>query len=413
MIDPKTFSSFTADCGMPVYSAVRDVPWVCTMLVIKTGTLHDPIGKEGTAHLLEHVLHAGTQGYTYHGYGELQRWLENRPFDLVPASTQMGSMQVQGQVTLEDVGEWFRFLRNFIQSPSFTEDFETDREIVRAERAARKKSPRAVKIEAARLAALGLGMHRWATATGLPEDDVLNAIGMEDVRTFHARHFHPRNMVLLTVGGLTDEQMPLFINEHFHPESAPWEPIPQDPLTFGGPLERERRFAPRDGETASTVRISYNWRFPQGRESVSVFTRNILNSYFMEELRERRRLVYGVSPRCSVSPVGEEFCITCRVDSQNEHEVRTAIENALRRPENLADLSSRFIKPLWKEAVFSEYSSSRLLQDAWGDLLFSGSIKKVSERIDDLKKVTTEEVAAFIRNTLDPSKAYVELVEDA
>lgn len=88
-IDPYEFTEDIVE-GVSIYS--RNIPWstgVFVRFVFNIGAMHDPIGKEGLAHFLEHMIFSGNNTYT--DKFEIDQFSKRYTLDSLNASTSFGN----------------------------------------------------------------------------------------------------------------------------------------------------------------------------------------------------------------------------------------------------------------------------------------------------------------------------------
>lgn len=413
MRDPYAFTPVVLPSGLRLFHHETDVPWVRTLLVFQCGIMHDPVGKEGCAHLLEHHLHGGTQGYPYAGLTGLRQWIGEQSFHLYSAGTGKQFMLFPGVCTATDADAWLRFLSAIVFQPSFSQDLEHDRTIVRMERIQNEESPHKKRIENERAKAFGFAEHRFHTATGLPSDEILRGITEEDVRGMHARHFQPANAILLSYGGCTDDEWRRQVEAVFQPIRTDWVPLDAfEPFPLRRPSPSEYRSQLKSGEKAGSLEVAYVWQLPRkiaGAESI--LARELLRAYLPEVLREDRRLVYSIGVISIISDFTETFAIAAVIEPQNEHAFRAETEKILRDPERLIQDLARTKASFQKDTLFSEYSTRAILDNALDALRTRGRIQTRAERLQEIDAVSPASLTTFLQDTLDLSWSYLEVFE--
>lgn len=410
-----SFVRHNFDTGFTAYTLQQDVPWVRLTLFVKyAGHEYDPLGKEGTAHLLEHVLHAGTIGYPYTGYTNLQRWLDGQPFSLVPASTHPTYMGFPLIVKADALTQGLDFLFRLMFRPSFVQDIEIDREIIRKERIQNGLSSRGIRIENALARAMGWSEHRTQTANGLPEDQVLNAITLDDLKTFHQRYFHPANITLIAVGNVPREEVEQFADRSFSGKRAEYfSPPTIEEAPLAKPAVAFDRFAPNGEGAVKGVSLRYRWYYPFQHGKVDVIVRNALDQAMNHEIRERQQLTYGVGVKAQRNRhMPSCLFIHCVVSPHEEEVARKAIGTIMTDYDSLSKIVSTLTSTVEKDLCFQEKTAFDRITSAWGDLLYYGRIHTMEQDVEDCLRITPEEAIAFMRKHLDPDDGYLQIIEN-
>ncbi|MEO6399351.1 MAG: insulinase family protein [Patescibacteria group bacterium] len=397
-----------------MYGLQWDVPWVRLALFVQgAGHLSDPVGKEGTAHLLEHALHQGTEAHQYRGQSELYDWLDEQPFTLPSASTSLDFMQFPLIVKAGELQQGLDFLFQFVCKPSMSHDIEIDREIVRRERVQNGPSPRRMRIHDALASAMGASNHRMNTATGLPDDEVLNAITHEDLLGFHERHFHPRQFTLLAVGSLDPSQYCDVIDRHFGDLRLQYISRAVEPIPFSRPLVRMDRFGPNGTGEATAVTLVYRWLYPFQAGKVDIVARNALRTLMYEEVREKRQLAYGVKVKVLTNAYAPSILLLqCTVKPQDEDEVRRVIESLVGNEGRIRSIFPRLVRTIERDLCFEEHTAFNLIDNVWGELRMFDRIRASRTHAEEFSRVTADETIAFITQYLNPADAYLQAIED-
>ncbi len=414
MSDPMLFWKTTLKSGLEVWYQYREMDWFACRLVVMAGHLQDPPGQEGTAHLLEHHLSAGTEGMPRMSRVELDRWLDDRQFSVELGRTGLFETSFGGKTFAEKGCDLLRFLSDFVFRPALDGDLEHDREIVRAERIERRSS-RGLKIEDALQKAVFRG-HRRATATGLPEDAVLDGLTGDDLRRFHRRWYGPANAKLIVVGGLNMADT-IEINrlENIFPtERRPELRIAArpEPAECAVPDPLEDEFPAESMRKARSVRIEYLWCFPPVKKYVDVLARNALRQALHERLREELRATYHVSVSTDAEPDCTLFAVSTEVTPGKVGLARAAIETALAHPRALLTRLPEIRQCIAFEMRMADLNVAGVLRRAEEQIVNHGCTRSLRDIAQAFERTTDEEVAAFIEERLGLDRAYVRLIHD-
>lgn len=122
--DPFKFEVGYTHDGIPVY--VRNLPWINDWMevrvVLNYGSLDDPVGKEGLAHLIEHLAFQGTQRFPTNKdiLFDAKRKIF---FDSLSGNTSYDRTYFSGRITRSNSVKGFEVFRDLIFFPIFREDF--------------------------------------------------------------------------------------------------------------------------------------------------------------------------------------------------------------------------------------------------------------------------------------------------
>ena len=197
-----------AGCAMPPASQIRTVtlpsegsPLVAIRLMFEVGSIHDPAGKEGLAALTGlMVAEAGTQ---MREYSELVDALYPMAAQ-IEVDTDREVTVIRGQIHREKLDEYTAILQEVLLQPAFNEnDFTRNRDLL--------KSFLTTTLRASNDELLGLEALQQILFEGhpyghAPQGSVqgLDAITLDDVRSFYVERYIQSNLLLGVAGGYPD-----------------------------------------------------------------------------------------------------------------------------------------------------------------------------------------------------------------
>lgn len=180
-------------------------------LVYLSGSLADPEGKSGTAHLLEHLQFKGTERLPGKHLVESlsQRGIQfnaTTSYDRTRYSAFLDAHQDKLEHLIALEADRMRGTR-FTQA-----DLDAEREVVLREMAQHQDNPINALIQGVFAAATpGKGVARPV----LGGRDEVQRIDLDDLRAFYSRHYHPGNAVIVITGRFDADQALHAIERHF------------------------------------------------------------------------------------------------------------------------------------------------------------------------------------------------------
>lgn len=196
--------------GLPLIIVPLKSATNAAVFAAEGGSIFDFEGKEGLAHLLEHMAFKGTRKYKdAHAVVESSEGIGGE----INAGTGKETMSFYIETPKEKLREGLEWLSEVSLYPSFPSDtFERERNVVIEE--ARMYIDKHDKYSVYK-SALGLfGETVW----GKPiegYEDTIKAIAHQDLRLFHERNFRPKNSVLVVVGNVSLAKVKEWANEFF------------------------------------------------------------------------------------------------------------------------------------------------------------------------------------------------------
>ncbi len=170
---------------------------IAAKLRVNYGSSNEIDCEDGMAHFLEHCLvTSGSQKYTPQAADKIREY-----FGSSNAFTNTGRTFFVADFLAEDIVRWLDYVSDHVLRPRFDEErVNTERKRVIREIADFKSSPEYLSnIEFSALLYRGHPKGRFV----LGKEEVVRNADYNKIRAFHGRGFHPNNMDLILVGGLS------------------------------------------------------------------------------------------------------------------------------------------------------------------------------------------------------------------
>lgn len=412
MGDPFAFEERQLSSGAKLFHRRCDMPWTGLAFNVLVGHMHDPIGQEGTAHLLEHCLSSGSIGEVpAMPKRRLREWVGDRELTVNFGQTGLYWSRYGGRCLNENAGTLFRFLSDLVFRPGFDSDIEHDRAIIRAERADRFSSQE--KDIDAVLKPIFYGTHRRATCNGLPDDAVLDGIGRKNVIRFHRRCYGAPNLRVISLGGLLVEEVEEYLEQvlpkRTHPAFQTRGPIPALPME---PYpKREWTFDATSGRQPTAVGLRWYWKLPIDGFPVRCMAANCLQAILMENVREGMRAAYDVSAATHSDYDHAQFEIATTIAPESQAKVRAAVEAALLDVDAFRFRIRRIRRAIEMEMRFFDKKYAHVLEEASLAVITEGRIPTNAENLARFAAVTEDDVARFVRESLAIEKSLLVIHE--
>jgi predicted Zn-dependent peptidase len=278
----------TLDSGVRVVTeSIDSVRSAALGFYIGTGSGLETDREAGLSHLLEHMLFRGTDTLASHEIDEL--------FDGMGAELNAGtgkeSTSVYSRVLDVHLEEAFGVMADMVWRPALR-DLETEREVVLEEIAMYEDDPQDKVFDVLGHATFGdhpLGRAIIGTA------DVISSIDRDGLAAFHARHYHPAQVVVAAAGSIDHDRIVELVRGS---ENSAGAGQARQTLTVPGPLTPQTVFFRKDTEQ---VHVALGGR-GIARDDDRRFALRVLDtilggtssSRLFQEVREKRGLAYSV-----------------------------------------------------------------------------------------------------------------------
>ncbi len=200
--DPYQFNT-TISNGVPVHW--KNIPWangyVYINIIIGVGAMHDPIGKEGLSHFLEHMPFNGCVG---HPSFEKVEEADHEIFrNTLNACTSFEKTIYSGKVTIDKLPQCIKFMRNFIFFPNLDpNEVERERKVITQEIWRKYLSVKREDFEK-KVQKMIYGEHPFGKMDlAFGWHDSVAKIDRDDLRLFHQKNYLLENMQIVIVGDI-------------------------------------------------------------------------------------------------------------------------------------------------------------------------------------------------------------------
>jgi zinc protease len=400
---------FTLPNGLKVVvSEDKSAPVVLVEVMYNIGFRIEPKGRTGFAHLFEHMM--------FQGSGQVKK------MEHVSLMQQAGGV-VNGSTRL-DYTNYFQVLpSNALELALW---LEADRMRSLDVSAENLKNQQNVVSEEVRVNVLNQphaafewleiwqrANTNWFNAHNFYGDlTELEAATLEDVRSFFKTYYAPNNAVLVVVGDANAAEVKKLAEKHFG--AIPKQPLPPPSDVAEPPQKEEKRFT-REDKLARTPALAIAWHLPK-RMTKDFFALSVLDPLIVgdESSKLHRKLVRD--DRLAMSVIGAfnflgdnwdvkgPMLYSMRVDYLNDKtadQVLEAIEGVLGdvREKGITEVELKQAKTALRSSFLENVEGGFMPGFGRANLLaaftlFDDDPKRINTILDELDKVTVEDVKA-------------------
>ena len=296
---------------------------------VMAGGLHDPADKAGLAHVLEHVVFRGTQTRSA---TDIQDIIDDLG-GYVNGHTHFDRTTYDATVIRDDIGKAIALFADMITAPLLAaEDLETEKTIVDDESC--RGCHNCSMSEAFYSAAFP---EQSLVVPIIGYEETLASVTAQDLAAFHQRFYVASNITVSVCGDMPHAELVALVKEAFA-ELAPGQPSEWPKFVYAG---EDMQIASSDEDSSVWIGFDATDMDLEQKRSLWMFS-FILGghpqSLLMEELREKRGLVYHVS--AGIETVGRRdiFKIFLQGPSKKIKEITSvAIETLSATAANISD----------------------------------------------------------------------------
>lgn len=375
--------------------------WQYVEFVIHSGALQDPVGLEGTAHYVEHMISKNAPI----PYDDLKQYFRGFGGGVNTGgtnyfATKYGFFIPKDRAVFTEALELFGSM--LLDSP-LDQFHEREREVIKSE--FNRKFPFSFKFELLcreqRMVHVNSPIRRLMTPLGSLE--TIGRITLNDLQAFYSEHYTPRNMSIVSVGGFGLEEVLSMINGSAFAEDKGRGkrnlfPAPLERLDAPGErvyvFEVSKHLSAKldHGEYRSVHRIPTDF----SQELVQV-VRNMLDQVLFDEVRSKRAWAYSISSSWGYLGYYYEYTIDSSglsgVALKGIGEVvEECIASLYKREDLFEQVRSRMV------AIYGmkDLGGEDVLRGAVSDIVDSGSVVSYAAEVEKYKSLTFEDVRSIL-----------------
>lgn len=411
--DPYEFSHKNENDLRIYYKHLPWAPCIHIHLSFSVGAFHDPIGKEGLSHFLEHMIFDGSPSFA--DRKAVNEWRKNETLDTWNAYTSHYNTAYHLKCLPEKLKPVLLKMTEQIFSPLLrTEDVEHERKVITQEAWGYFQNEKLLAYirEFTQKVFPGHSLSRVSSALGWPE--TITKLSAEDVHMWHKTHYHTGNMNIIMVGNIQDsslEDLAEVISTFphgAHQESAP-EKTPRPKISEIIKTADEIGLVKEQVE----INISSHKDIPENpRDHEHVF-RRVLQDILHEKLRDEKALCYGVHVS---SRRGLDY-VTLSIDIKTSPEHQELVINTIHEQIKLLLETSTYTERFEQIRTISlqqlranERDSEDIAHNAATEVVRTGGIKKLADNIHDREMMTYEDMQKIGAYLTDPAYTVTEII---
>ena len=400
--------------GVPIY--INKLPWSpCVYISIgfKVGALEDPIGKEGVAHFLEHMIFNGSP--LYPDKHAVREFSKKYMMGSLNAFTSFWNTEYYGKTLPEHFEETIKGIFDLVFNPILDEkESSRERNVIIQEswdKFNNKKHKNYGKWLMKNVRP-NLESKRIWRALGWPE--TISKISSDDIKKFQKK-YNSGSMYIFLVGAVEEKHIKL--TEELIKKTARRAKRKEYSryISVERPKIKDRTFKAEDiglKQDHATISLITNTSRNPKIEDILVIAEDFIWELFFEILREEMGLCYGVD----VS-IGSwmDFVHNSISLNLNKKKIKEAEEKIFEifsqiqkgKYQNKFEEEKRISIEKLKAA---ERTSSHIISNAANQLIYYDQIFTLKKVIEGMQKVNFDEVATYLTKTFKREKIYLERI---
>lgn len=402
--DPYDFSKKNIG-GVDVY--YKNLPWspcIHIQVVIDAGAFSDPVGKEGVAHFLEHVVGNGSP--LLPDKKSIKEFNRLYMLDSKNAFTSHYRTAYVGKCLPNNFGKVLEAMRDYVFNPFIrVEDVEHERKVITEEAWGRYKNEKFLNYvkEFSQNMFPDHLRNRISSPLGWPE--TVSKISREDIEEFHKKYYVKDNLSIFIVGAIEEKDLELLEVFMKGIPSGQKNTINSGQITKPKKLKIEKN---SEEIGSPNKQLVYTLVRPLRKMSYREVTVLYQLDYFLydllfERLRTENSLCYGVSVDISNFRDYSQLTISMKTNEENLQKTENEISNII----------SEIAEDKWKERFktmhllmidqikSAERLSGDVIQKASENIVVFDQIKSLESILEEEGKVTYEDIKTLVKEIFD------------
>ncbi len=398
--------------GLSVYHNFWNKPYLKVGFVVHSGSFADPIGREGLAHFVEHMLSKNIKDVSY---DESKFFFEELGGDFMFGATEelLTSYWFNIPADQKILKKSLDIFGSMLLGGYFDECLERERDVILCEY--RETFPLSLmydlyKMHKRQMLYAGMNMSFYKGVLG--DEKSIETITKDDLEQFHKFNYVPSNISMVVVGGMQSEEFLEVLNDSMFSANISGErrSLPPVSLSIRKPTESTHNLRISDIINDAAINMAAYQSFfaysgSASMKMLSIF-RRMLQHILDAEVRQKFGSTYNVNVEIIDYVQVREFRMSSRVNPNLIEKMPEIVEQGLLKIKKESDLFNK-IKTINRcRYVLSDINGQDLMQNTIDDLGKHHRIISLREEIDLNEKVEFSEVCTLADYVADASNRW-------
>jgi len=399
MWDPYAeFQSATLSNGLTVHAAHwPGRPWEAMGFLIHSGAEHDPVGLEGLAHFVEHLVSENTNV----SKKEMHAFFKNCGGEVHLGTTGYPSTRYRFFLPAEKIilARAFSIFSHMLLSAKLEKFIERERQVIIREFYNKYPARYWFDLDVREHKALytGYWLERFVSPLGNPES--VERIAQSDLQSYYDMHYTPANMSVVGVGGMALSELAEVLSESPFAvsEEGTRTPLPTPTSDVAPPSETRYVFDMSKQLTAPIEVIGSYRSVAKIPGNVNARAIDIMEYMFdevlNEEVREKRAWAYAVNSSQRDLQHFHDFSIRCGgLALETIDEIEKIIEDCIISVKDREDLFKQTRRYILASSLMADLTGRGVCDKALNNLAYHQRIIPLAEYRNDTERVTIGDV---------------------
>ena len=404
------FNVFKLENGQTVViQEVKNNPIVIVDTWIKTGSIDENDTNNGVAHFLEHLFFKGTKT---HGPGEFDKTIENKG-GITNAATSKDFTHYYITIPSKYFNLAMEMHADMLQNPLIPgNEMEKERKVVLEEISKDANSPDRLVFD--NLVDLMYKTHPYKRKV-IGRSDVIETITRDSVLDFFFQNYYPGNMVTVVIGDVNTQDALNKVQNEF---SGEIKKVKRNSYKKEQPLKQQVRKTAYANTKSGYMLIGFRSVDINNKDSYALdVLATILgdgrSSIFYQNIKDKKQLAYSIAATNSVMRDDGIFYISAnfipdkldKLEKTIFEEIAEVQKNGVTQEQ--VNLAQNIIE---RDTYYSRESISNIATEIGYTVALTGDVKFYETYLDNIKKVTPQDVKRVANKYLGPDKSAVSIV---
>lgn len=404
------FSVFKLDNGQTVViQEVKNNPIVIVDTWIKTGSIDENNSNNGVAHFLEHLFFKGTKE---HGPGEFDKIIENNG-GITNAATSKDFTHYYITIPSKHFDLAAEMQADMLQHPLIpSNELEKERKVVLEEISKDANSPDRIVYD--NLVDLMYKSHPYKRKV-IGRSDVIETISRESILDFFYNNYYPGNMVTVVIGDVDTQSVLNKIKTEFNTEP---KKIKRRTYKKEAPLAAQVKKTAYANTKSGYMLIGFRGVDIKNSDSYALDVLGTIlgdgrSSVLYQNIKDKKQLAYSIGATNSVMRDDGIFYVSANFVPEQLEKLEKSIfdEIALIQKNGVTDEQVQLAKNIIeRDTYYGRESISNIASEIGYTVALTGDVKFYENYLENIKKVTPQDVKRVANKYLGVEKSAVSIV---
>ncbi len=395
-----------------IIKEVKNNPIVMIDTWVKTGSIDETDTNNGVAHFLEHLFFKGSKNFPDN---EFDRILESKGAS-TNAATSKDYTHFHILIPSKDFKTALKLHADMLTNPLVPQiELDKERQVVIREIERSNDNPQRVLYNNFTKSLYKQHPYRREV---LGTKEIIGTISRDEIMNFYQNHYAPENMITVIVGDVNAEEAGDLVQKYFSNGLKTEKPKKRN---FKMDKSPEKRVITTSKQDVNTAYMLMGFKCARKVTDKDSYALDVLatiigdgrSSVLYKELKDKSRLVQGVSAGHSSSLEDSIYFISANMNEQNleqvEDKIYEIIDNFRTKGVSVADLE-RAKKIIERETFYARESVSATASEIGYCTLLTGDWNFYNDYLENIKKVTIKDIQNVAQKYLNKEQAVISIV---